>query len=670
MKTLLSIIMLLMLQLTAAAQASLSWEELFYDMMSAAEDDDVAANWAVAYETLSALADAPMDINTATRQDLEQLPFLTAQQLDDIEEYRYRYGPMKSLGELLMIPSITPLCRELLSHFVTIGAAQPLGQRRLPKLADALSTAKQQLTAYSHVPFFTRRGDRNGYLGYRYKHWLQYDYSSCGGRIRAGLVAAQDAGEPFLSNKNTMGYDYYSYFLQLRQMGRVENLVLGKYKVSAGMGLVFSTGFSLGKLAMLQSLARTTATLRPHASRSVADYLQGAAATVRLSSRLSTTAFASYRAIDATLNANGEAATLVTSGYHRTPTEISKKNNTHAAATGLRLAYSHGGIHIGANAVYTHLDRRLQPNVKTLYRRYYPQGTNFVNASVDYSLQRHRLAINGETAIDGHGAVATLNSASFRATDALTLLALHRFYSYRYQSLYAHALSEGGRVQNESGVMAGATWQPSPQLRLQAYADYAQSPWLRYQVSQPGSTASDYFVSLTYSRTLWSLEGRYRLHLRQRDNTQKSALIDCREQRARLLLTLSPTANFTSTTQADLSDISYKHHGQGYALSQRLGYTGKWFSASAAFSYFNTTTTDCRIYLYERAPLYTFAFSSFSGQGIRYSAMLRAGIGRKLTLTAKVGIINYFDRNTIGTGYQQTEGSSQTALDLQCRWRF
>ena len=50
--------------------------------------------------------------------------------------------------------------------------------------------------------------------------------------------------------------------------------------------------------------------------------------------------------------------------------------------------------------------------------------------------------------------------------------------------------------------------------------------------------------------------------------------------------------------------------------------------------------------------------------------MGRANIGKRLMLTAKIGITNYFDRAVIGTSYQQIDASSQTDLDLQLRWKF
>lgn len=173
---------------------------------------------------------------------------------------------------------------------------------------------------------YHRKGDINGYLGYQYKHWLRYDFTY-GKRLRFGIVASQDAGEPMFAGKNAAGYDYYSLYLQLRSEGAfVESLTVGRYRPAFGMGLVTGPSFSLGKSAMLSTLGRTAAeAVRVHSSRSESDYFQGAAVTLRLHRQVKATAIASYRPLDATLNKDGTAATIVTSGYHRTQAEMAKR---------------------------------------------------------------------------------------------------------------------------------------------------------------------------------------------------------------------------------------------------------------------------------------------------------------------------------------------------------
>jgi hypothetical protein len=646
------------------AQQERTWEQVWQEVMEAEDMDE--ADWNENFEHLEQLAEHPIDLNRATREELEQLPFLSSQQVMDLMEYLYRYGPMRSLGELRMVTSLDYQQIALLPYFVYAGEVAV--ESYTPSLDTIVRRGHHTLTLTGRVPFYERRGDDNGYLGYRYRHSLRYEFKS-GDYVRAGLVGAQDAGEPFLASRNRWGYDTYSYYVQLRKMGRIETVVVGKYKASAGMGLVLNTSFRPGKLATLQSLGRQSGTLRPHSSRSEADYFQGAAASVSLSRPLTLTVLLSYRPTDATLSADGSATTLVTDGYHRTEAEMEKKYNTHQAAAGARLAFRQGGFHLSGNAVYTHLDRLLAPDRKTLYRRHYPYGRNFMNASLDYGFTHHRVSLSGETAVNQDGAVATVHAVSFQPSATFSLMMLQRFYSYRYSGLYTHGFGENSRGQNESGLFLGATWNPLARLHLQAYADYAYFPWARYQVSQ-SSHACDFFLQSTYQWQRWSLLGRARMRFRQRDDESGARLVANNDYRARLALSFRDHSGWNSKTQLDWVRTFYLKTEQGWMLSEQVSLQRQRWMASLSAALFDTDSYNSRIYAHERQMAHEFYLPSFSGEGLRLAFLARADVSSRLRLALRLGYTGYFDRPVIGTGLQQIPHSHQTDLDLQLRWQI
>jgi hypothetical protein len=280
-------------------------------------------------------------------------------------------------------------------------------------------------------------------------------------------------------------------------------------------------------------------------------------------------------------------------------------------------------------------------------------------------------------------------------------MAMQRFYSYRYTALYAHSLSEGARVQNESAVYLGADWRPTPTLRLQAYTDYSHAPWPRYGISQ-SSHASDNLLQMTLSRQQWRLTARYRLHLRQHDASSTASdastagtrpLDNTTDQRARLALSYDmPYTRLSITTQADAAlntTSSQQGYNRGIALSMQAAWSGGrtgslikehhttlsstqrgWLRLNASAAWFHTDNYDSRLYIYERGPLYNFSFPMLYGHGLRYTMMARADLTRRLMLTMKLGVTNYFDRTVTGTGLQQVDGSSLTDIDVQIRWKI
>lgn len=629
------------------------------DIVSTSDEE---TDWEALYDALCDLEQDPVHLNSATRSDMERLFFLSDLQREELQEYLDRHRPMMSANELRLITSLTPATLQLLECMTVIDLPQQ--KDTLPSLKDIVAHGRHEVYTAVHIPFYHRKGDRSGYLGYPYRHWLRYDFSYRE-RIRFGIVGAQDAGEPFFAGKNAAGYDYYAPYFQLRQQRMVEQLVAGRYKLKTGMGLVTGSSFSLGKTAFTLTPGNSTLSLRPHASRSEADYFQGAAATLRLSKSWRLTLFGSYRHMDGTLNDNGTVRTLITNGYHRTTTEMDKKNNVSLTDGGGYLTMRRGRWHVGLSAVYTHLNRALQPNTGTIYRRYYAAGSNFINGSIDYGYASARLSVQGETAVCDGGALATLNAASLRLGSNWTLLGVQRFYSYRYTALHASAFSDGGHVQNESGMYLGAVWQPYRRLRIQCYADYAYFPWARYRIST-ASHAWDGLLHATYQTGDWTLDARYRVRMKQQDNANKTALKDVDTHRIRLSAACQQ-ATWSCNTQADWSHTEGK---SGVMLSEQLAVTGHRLQGQLVAAWFHTSGYETRLYLYERGLMNAFSNESFYGRGFRLALTGRWMLGRNLTLIAKVGLTHYNDRDIIGSGLQQIDSPTKTDLDLQARWRF
>ncbi|WP_455095232.1 helix-hairpin-helix domain-containing protein [Prevotella koreensis] len=662
-RILISLLFLLQAPLLVAQENSREWESLLNDVLSM--EDSEEASWQEIYDLLCELEQHPVDLNTATREDIETIPFLTERQVMDICEYLYKYAPMKTLGELAMIESLDYYRRELLRHFVVLGEVESAG---FPKPGNIIKYGGHELLTTAKVPFYKRRGDDNGYLGSPYGHSIKYTFSY-GQYVKAGLLGTQDAGEPFFTKGNSLGYDFYSYYIQLRKMGRLKSLVIGRYKARFGMGLVMNNDFMLGKSVSLQQLGSRAYNIRAHSSRMEAGYLQGVAATVGLVKGLDVTAFASFKYIDATLNKDSTIATIVGSGYHRTTKEMEKKNNSSVFTAGLNLSYHKAGWRIGATGIFSHLSRDIRPNVTSVFRRFYAAGNNFWNVSINYAYASHRWQLSGETATGDCGAMATINTASYRLTGDVDIVALQRFYSKKYYSLYSAGFSDGGKVQNESGVYMGVNWHPSANFRLNGYFDLAYFPWPKFQ-SSFASHSYDAFVQTSYIRGRWDFLARYRMKIKEKDNQKKTALTNRVEQRGRVAVGYDG-GMWASKTQADVSHVSYKDDDFGWMLGETVTMKPlQWLSLVGNVAYFNTDGFDSRIYVYEKGPLYSFNFPSFYGEGIRYSLFVRADFSKNLMLIAKLATTNYFDRNTIGTGLRKINRSSMTDLDLQLRLKL
>ena len=490
MRKILVSILLLLSALTLPAQSpQLGWETLYAQLLE--QDDEAGQSDEETYELLSELAEHPIVLNQATREDLERIPFLSETQIEELIAYITQYHGMRTMGELSLIESLDGLRRALLPYFLLLTDDETT---HFPSLHTILQRGRHTVVGQVGVPFYDRQGDHEGFLGPKYRHSIRYTFQY-GPYITAGLTAAQDAGEPFFAGGNRWGYDHYSYYAVARKMTRhLKTIAVGRYRVRMGLGLVANNDVAFGKMMTLPSLFRTGSTIRGHASRSSYNYLQGAAAEIALSKHFVLSAFLSWRTIDATLTKDGRGiATLLQTGYHRTTSEMNRKDNASQTASGGHIAWRHGGFHLGATGVWTRFDKPLQPNTSQAFRRFYPAGEAFWNASIDYGYTSHRLSLSGETATGGCRALATLHALSFRLYPTLTLTAVQRYYSYKYQAVMGQSFADGGRVQNESGVMAKVDWALGSFWTLTAYTDFAYFPWAKYQVvPQLGPLSADH----------------------------------------------------------------------------------------------------------------------------------------------------------------------------------
>ena len=110
------------LSLTCSSQNTGDWEEVVRQWTDAENIESAALE--NVFESLSELSEQPINLNQADREELEQLPFLTAQQVEDILAYVHRYGIIRSYSELQMITSLDTERRQLLRFFVYMGEAK------------------------------------------------------------------------------------------------------------------------------------------------------------------------------------------------------------------------------------------------------------------------------------------------------------------------------------------------------------------------------------------------------------------------------------------------------------------------------------------------------------------------------------------------------------------
>ncbi|MCH5175066.1 MAG: helix-hairpin-helix domain-containing protein [Prevotellaceae bacterium] len=669
--------------------SGLSWEDFVERIMN--EGDEEEAMDDVLIEHLYEIHCNPLDINTLRKDDLEELPFLSEEQIEDIMKYLEKYRPVKSLGELLFISSLGKGTRDILRLFVEVQEKTANAEYRdNTNFINLLKNGQNEAVWRSDIPFYKKAGyeeypadvleksPNKVYRGDRLYHSLRYSFSSMN-HLLAGVNMEKDAGE--------RGVDYVSGYVMLKDMGIVKRAVIGNYRLNFGKGLAVNSSAMFGKTMMLSSQTRMGVGITQHSSTMESGYFTGGAATVKFGN-VEISAFGSYRRNDGTYNNDSTGmSSLKTDGLHRTQLEHSKKGNLGTTDFGGNIQWEYRGIQLSATAIATHLSVPLLPmhNTKgTLYRYYNAHGQDFFVGSIAYAYRYKSISFSGETAVSNceeQSGTATLNTLQWRVDGHNTLSLIGRYYGAKFVSLNGKAFGDNSSVQNEEGVFLGWMSRSIKNTTIEAYIDAMYFPWFKSQVSSSSHGFEGMMQATYYPNNQWNALIRYRIKSKQKDFTytyddnDHTVLQYKTNHNLKMQLNYNISSRLTLRTSAigTISAFSITPAEYGFAISENI----RWQNPNTklridlGLTYFNTDSYDAQIYNYEPSLLYTFSSTSYYYHGIRTTLLASIPIVKQsLFVNTKVGFTRYFNRNTIGSGLELINANHKEDLQIQVRWKF
>ena len=536
--------------------------------------DEEMRNWTLMDEELQELAEHPLNLNTATREQLEQLPFLSDQLIENILYYLYKYGAMLSINELWGVEGMDWRTRRYLQDFVYVGEVpadrkpdwRKIWTRNKQELLTRVGRSLNQKAGYAGYSAETLdKYPNRKYLGDAFYHNIRYRFSFAN-RLFFSFSAEKDAGEPFFRGVNRKGYDFYAASFLLQDIGQLKTLVLGNYRANFGYGLVLNTGASMGLGTSVASFGRMGSGLTRFTSTAETGYLRGIGGTWQWNKRWNVSAFYSFRNLDALVD-NSEIRSFKTDGMHRLQKDLEKKNTVSNHLVGSHLSYNGKYLEAGLTAVYNYYDKLLNP-VEKLYNRFEPRGRQFLNVGLHYKwFLSHRWMWAGETAIDRQGAIATLNTIRYSPTVHTTWILINRYYDKRYHSLLSNAWGENSKTSNEAGICIGLETKILQSVNLSAYGDFFYFPWYRYQVDRRNTLGVSGNIQLSYSHphSLGVLI-RYGIKNKAKNHTlsdERKYVLPYIHQRVHAQVAEMPYQFLTSKTVAEFVRTSYGSNDKG-----------------------------------------------------------------------------------------------------------
>ncbi|RYC67553.1 helix-hairpin-helix domain-containing protein [Spirosoma sordidisoli] len=642
------------------------------------------------FDVLTQLYASPLDLNTATRDELAATYLLSERQLNSLLTYRADAGDLLSIYELQAVPGFDlPTIRRLLPFVTVLDSPRLLGAMPTPTDHYVLLRFEQLLERQKG--FSAATPNRNGSLPTRYlgspgQWFARYRYS----RPRAfsfGLTVEKDPGEilGWQPSARRHGLDYVSFHLQLQNRGRWRNITLGDYQMQVGQGLVLSAGFVLGKSAeTVQTVRRPTLGARPYTSLTEYGYFRGATATYALHPRLDLTLLAARNRRDANTTAGSTtdeliATSLQTSGLHRTPSERDDQGRLLETNVGLHLLYhNRHQLQLGLTALSTTYDLFFRKR-NLPYNRYEFTGTTNRVIGLHGGYVWNNWNFFGEVARSSgsqtsSGGTGAVGGALASLTKQLDLAVVLRHYDRNFHSFYANAFSESSRSQNETGVYTGLKYTIYRKLAVSGFVDVYRFPWLKYLVDTP-SSGFDYLMQIRYTpnrqTTFYAV-----FHDERKEKNLPGSKTDevVRTTRRSLALNAEYTLARGLALRSRVQQGSFAYAGRarstGFALVQDVQYERRRWSLSGRAALFGTDDYDSRQYVYERDVLYAFSFPAYFNRGIRHYVLVQYNLSRHLDLWLRWARTDLTNQTTVGSDLDQIDAPHKTEVKVQARWRF
>lgn len=622
------------------------------------------------YNTLLFYFENPIDLNKASPVQLEQLGILATEQIEAIIKHRQATGDFMSTNELQSITALSLDDIRRVVPFLTVGRDNSL------KSAFAGLTNKKLsyiTTDYSRVSELARGYLEDIYAGSPEKAQLRVRLRNPG-KLSLGLTAQKDAGEPWVFPRTGMP-DFLSGHIFLENQQRLNQLVLGDYRLQFGQGLVLGSGFMTGKnVETVRSVRQTTLGVMPYNSISESGFFRGIATNIKVTNQLSTSFFYSNRNLDGTLRTidfRPAISAVRTSGFHRTASELEARNALNEQVWGIATTYRRSNLLLGGLAINTLFDLPIQPtNYAGNLHKF--TGRRLTNFSVFGEYQLENIGIFGEVAqTTGAGRGISLGIIS-SISRFISLSVAYRDLASDFHSLYGYTFAERSTLANERGFYWGLKIYPLRRFTISAYYDMYTFPWITGTTSRPVS-GTDYLIRGEFKL---SKDKIFFLQVRsEQSEFDKKGVVS--PQSVPFTLTKS-ILNFDYGLEQSISyrtRIQYNRYNEeilshGWLIYQDINYSNMRWGITGRVLFFDTDSYSARQYVYEKDMLFTFNTRGFSGRGLNYYLILKVKPSKNLSLRAKWSFTEYLDQNSIGSGYDLIDGNTKTQLSAQLYYRF
>ena len=522
----------------------------------------------------------PLNINSATRSQLESLSVLSLFQIESLLEYIQEYGGIISYSEFEYVDGFNPDIVAFLRPFISLSSVQASEQ--------AVSQIRTKVKWKS---------SQEGFLRYARYLGSVSDFSY-------GLTLESDAAEPWIP-------DFISSHLSYQKKNF--KALLGDFSATYGQGLAIGSSFSLSALGAPAAVLKRKDDFKPFTSAGENDAFRGLALSYSFGSHSQLQSFFSASSLDATAT-DSTYSSLPSTGYHRTAFQKQQKDALREYVACVNYLYESESFLLSSTLALYSFNKANKRRVLE-YNKYQMYDGWYGNYSLAALYSNSHSRYYSELAIDKKGSIAALCglvwSPSYNFEGALQL----RYYPKDYIATHAGAYSSISNVSNQYGLLLNMLFRPFEKFTVTTMTDAAYHPHPRFRIDGPSTIikikarveyAEDYMSFLLQDNYSYkSYEGSHKHSFRLcgkgliSESFEVGARADC-------VMVFNPVA--------DMDAYSLE---LGWATSAYLQYYRQsGLKLAGGLAKYKSSSSSNKIYMYEKDLPQNFAMASYVGNGI------------------------------------------------------
>ncbi|MCC6865119.1 MAG: helix-hairpin-helix domain-containing protein [Ignavibacteria bacterium] len=641
-------------------------------------------------EQIENLKQNPIELNSASTDDLQKIPYLDAILALKIVEYRIKNSKFLSIAELRYVDGIDEDLYEKINKFVYVKSA------KLDFIKDEFGIVKKlresKKSGWSNFGFELRSRFSNDlqpsrgylppekYLGPRPKFYnrLIAKYSAGKFNFTGSLLTEKDAGELNWA-------DHLGGFIEMKSSTLLNQVIAGDYTLEFGQGITLWSSYSFSKSSdAVSGIKKNGDDIDSYNSVNEVQYFRGVAEKLKQSTSFgdfSLYGFYSNNSIDASIDTVlNQLSSGYIDGYHRTESENNRKNSGKERLYGGRILYESkflGTTKLGLTYYDSKYDKPFE--YKGLYKF---SGSSSNALGVDYDIVIKNMNIFGEWARSYTDIVGGVTGVKFLFFKLADLIFMVRNYPKNFIMLHSYGFGEqSGTSQNEFGIYSGIKFKIGKLAVINAYYDQYKFPYETF--FNPVPTEGRDFM--TFSE--WNVTRNLKLFAKYKNETKEDVITitepngfetdkiyNRTQTNYRLQFDYNIFRTFRVRSRFEYVFVDY----QGFRTSEKgLVFFSdfrvtplKNLLIDGRFIVFQTDSYDSRLYEYENELNGVVSNQGLYGKGRRWYLMVKYKPFSYLELSAKYAETIIEGALSTGSGNDEIMGDLKNRFSLQLDIKF